>query len=139
MRGNAELHEVAKALDAERASLREDISRLSAQSLSLDCVKDNPITFKHLTGLSNYERFQALVRYSEGKVRRLKWWRGTVTVRKACNAGGAQRRSFNGERKLSIEQQFYYVLVRLRSSPSVMEMALRCGIPRLMFSRMFTT
>ena len=41
--------------------------------------------------------------------------------------------------KLSIEEQFFTVLVHLRTAPSVMEMARRCSRSPSYFSKLFTT
>ena len=82
------------------------MAALRSQSLSLSEVKSCPVLFKHVTGLPNYETYAALLRYLAAKARRLKWWRGMVTLREVCAPGGQRRYQFKGERKLNTEEQF---------------------------------
>ena len=53
--------------------------------------------------------------------------------------GGQRRHQFKGERKLNTEEQFFSVLVRLRTAASTLEMSVRTGLSQSSFSKLFTT
>ena len=126
-------------LERENATLNAQLSVVRSQSMSLEVVKTDDERFKRLTGLPNYGFFAALVRYFEKKVRRLKWWRGFVTMKVLCTPSGAAKQATREySRRLSVEQ-FFAVLVRLRTALSVAEMAHQCGVSPSWFSSMFTT
>ena len=84
--------------------------------------------FKHYTGLPNTKVFYSLVRYLKPKGARLKWWRGLSTLQDVCKPGG-QKRSFRHYKcKLAVEQQFFWVLFRLRRGASVFSPVFHCCI-----------
>ena len=131
--------QLLKELLEENAALRQEVAALKAQSLSLSAVKDRAALFKHMTGLPNYATFKVLLRYLESKARRLKWWRGMVTLREVCSPGGKHRHVYKGERKLNLDEQFFAVLVRLRTGASTLEMSVRTGLSQSSFSKLFIT
>eukprot|EP00117_Sycon_ciliatum_P003152 scpid97709/ scgid8066/ len=67
-------------------------------------------------------------------------WRGLSTLRQ-LHATGPQRRSSARAQspKIGYEDQFFYVLVRLRRNVSELELAHRLGVHESSVSRMFTT
>lgn len=123
----------------EVSILRCDLKDAQGKLLSLDNAKKDPGMFKHLTGLPNHETFSVLLTYLDRKARRLKWWRGLTTIKEVCRPGGGVWRPHKTERKLSVEEQFFAILVRLRTGASLIEMATRLGISKQSFSRMFIT
>ena len=113
-RGYPALAEYVERLEQENATLTAQLSVVRSQSMSLEVVKTDDEWFKCLTGIPNYGVFAALVRYFEKKVRRLKWWLGFVIMKELCTPSGAAKRATREySRRLSVEQEFFAVLVRL--------------------------
>ena len=128
------------ALRAESDDLRRFSESLFQKSITLDSLRDDPEKFKHFTGLTNYGVFCALVRYLTPKAKHLRWWRGESTLVTICQPDAEGRsRLARREHKLSIEEQFFLVLVRLRTGASTLEMAHRAGISTSYFSKLYTT
>ena len=60
-------------------------------------------------------------------------------MRLLCAAGKAAQSERGYEHRLSVDEQFFAVLVRLRTNVSVRELSRRLKITQSSFSRMFTT
>ena len=140
--GDPEVARRMEQLQQENDSLRSDLRKLKSCSVSLAALKGDDEKFKHFTGLPNYAVFRALLRYLTRKAKRLVWWRGSQTaqaVRKYRSGTAARRLGRPKIMRLSLEQQFFLVLRRLRTAASVVELSHSAGIPRSQFSKMFTT
>ena len=62
-----------------------------------------------------------------------------VTLWKVRAPGGQRQHQFKGECKLNTEEQFFAVLVRLRTAASTLEMSVRTGLSQSSFSKLYTT
>ena len=135
------VQELVGRLESRAEELEWQMRHLRLRSVSLESLKGNDKLFKHYTGLPKFSTFEALVRYLTPKARRLRWWRGLVT-RKRLLFGVAFGKQGDREyqpMKLSIAEQFFAVLVRLRRAASVQEMAQRNDMSNSSFSKLFTT
>ena len=125
---------------ARIASLEADVAFLRQRSVSLASLTEaTKGEFKTYTGVVNKEVFYALTRYLDRKAKRLKWWRGLSTLKTLSQPGGQKRASRKYACKLSVEEQFFWTLFRLRPGSSVVMSAKLAGISTSTFSKMFTT
>ena len=123
-------------LEETVAGLQGELRKTKKLLISLDSVKDDDDMFKHVTGLPNYATFKALMDYFAPKAKYMKWWRGQVTMQ---GRGKGKQREVKSFIKLTLEEQFFAILVRLRTAVSVKEISHRCDISISSFSKMFTT
>ena len=128
-----------RTLEKENAVLRDQVEDLKQRMTTIENLKDDDSSFSAATGLPNYGVFKALANYLSPKASRLMWWRGKETVRRLCAAGKAAHSERGYEHRLSVDEQFFAVLVRLRTNVSVRELSRRLKITQSSFSRMFTT
>lgn len=119
--------------------LEEEVASLRGKSISLENISlaDNT-TFKRYTGLPNVKVFKALVKYLKPKVSRLKWWRGPSTLDDMSTP--SQRRATRQYLcTLSVAEQLFFVLFRLRTGSDVTIVAHVAGCSASTFSKLFTT
>ena len=129
-----------ESLQHELARVKQEYDELSSRCVHLSAIKDNQVKFKHFTGLPNYGTFSALFCFLEPKASRLKVWRGQSTLREVCASGPVRRGSLPAHlRKVSLDDQFFVVLLRLRTAPSELQLAHCLGIYESTFSRIFIT
>ena len=129
-----------ESLQHELARVKQEYDELSSRCVHLSAIKDNQVKFKHFTGLLNSGTFSALFCYLEPKASRLKVWRGQSTLREVCASGPVRRGSSRAHlRKVSLEDQFFVVLLRLQTAPSELQLAYCLGIHESTFSRIFIT
>ena len=111
---------------------------LKSRVRTVENLKDNDEDFSAAAGLPSYAIFKAILKFLSPKAKRMTWWRGKATTRRLFHAG--RRRLYNGHaRRLIIEEQFFAVLVRLRTATLVRELFRRLKISHSSFSIMFTT
>ena len=125
-------------------SIAEHVSDLVSRSLTIEALKDDASKSKHYTGLPNYEVFCVLCEYLKPKALRLRWWRGSETMQALCKPCKESKKSKTACQrqarcKLSVEEQFFLVPVRLRTSASVLDLSHRASISPSTFSKLFTT
>ena len=119
--------------------LEEEVASLRGKSISLENISlaDNT-TFKRYTGLPNVKVFKALVKYLKPKVSRLKWWRGPSTL-DDMSAPSQRRATRQYLCTLSVAEQLFFVLFRLRTGSDVTIVAHVAGCSASTFSKLFTT
>ncbi|XP_078658190.1 uncharacterized protein LOC144903679 [Branchiostoma floridae x Branchiostoma belcheri] len=122
------------ALHKTVQQLQEENSQLKKKVFSLDTIKDSDKEFQVRTNLPNYGVFSSICEYlktvSNG---RLKYWRGQET-------DIDRERSRTGrERTLTFEEEFFLVLVKLKSGDFNQEIASKFGISESQVSKIFTT
>ena len=121
-----------QSLKKQVSSLQSQVKDLKSRMTSLEALKENDADFYAATGLPNYSVFQALEKYFRSKAERMIWWREDESP--------VRKRIYNlRKRRISIEDQFFAVLVRIRTATSVRELARRLNIKRSFFSIMYTT
>ena len=97
---------------------------------------------RYYTGLPSYGSFVALAEYLEPKALHLQSWRGgSETGISSANEGDLQQRGSNSRcfASLSIANQLFAVLIRLRRGLESLCVCVRFGISETTYSRMFTT
>lgn len=121
----SELNSKVKVLAKETACLNR---RLFCVENLMTC--DEKAQF--YTGLPNIATFKALFSYFEPKASEMTYWQGNeTTVRTHKNKGPS--------RKLSLENEFFAVLVRLKLGLLVEDIANRFDISVSLFSKIFNT
>ncbi|CAG2195824.1 unnamed protein product [Mytilus edulis] len=99
----------------------------------METLLTNDENVQFYTGLPNIATFNALLEYLRPKAERLTYWRGkqTSTTGHIGNRGRV--------RSLSIDNEFFAVLVRLRLGLLVEDIAARFAISKTHFSKLFNT
>ena len=92
------------------------------------------------TGMPTYDSFLALVEYLEPKALQLRAWRGTETNTNS-NIEGTQQRGVSSRcfTYLSVANQLFAVLIRLRRGLESLDVCTRFKISETTYSRMFST
>ena len=129
-----------RKLQEENQRLKDQSCSLLAKSISLEAVKGDDEMFSACTGLPDHQVFQSLCEYLQPKAERMLRWRGKATA-KQLQAGAAKQEneSRSYDRLLTVEEEFFAVLYRLRTGASVRFVARQLGINQAQFSFMFTT
>ena len=108
------------ALYQKVAYLEEENNELRSRCLSLESIKDDNKKFQCFTGLPNYATFKALFDYLDAvALQNKKNWRGSVMESKSPSAG---KRGVSA--KLTLEEEFFMVLTRLRCGLTLADLAL---------------
>ncbi|XP_019636876.1 PREDICTED: uncharacterized protein LOC109479363 [Branchiostoma belcheri] len=125
-------------LRVEMEEMKAEVEKLKKACLRLDNIKDNNDKFRFWTGFPNYGTFQALFEYLKPKAAGMKYWRGGATL---DSEHYSYRYSMKpGQRRtLTLEEEFFAVMVRLRVGLLVKDIAARFLISESTFSRLFTS
>ena len=129
-------------LERENVRLKDEVQRLTEvdsrqkNSFSLDDVKSNPKAFRFYTGFTNYETFK-LIFDSFGPAVNNLIYHGTNANPANINSPEYVKRG--PKRTLTAEQEFFYVLVRLRLGLLEEDISFRAGISCSQFSRIWIT
>lgn len=115
------------------AELEEQNDCLQSRSLNLDNLKNNDRQFQTFTGFPSYSTFKALFDYLDCiALDKKKNWRGSSMQAKASSTRQTQA-------KLTLEEELFMVVVRLRLGLTLTDSALRFGVSESTISRIFTT
>lgn len=115
------------------AELEEENDYLKKRCLSIESIMLDDKKFQFFTGFPNYSTFKALFDYLDSvALHKKKNWRGAET--KVGTAGGRGVKS-----KLTLEEEFFMVLIRLRVGLTLTDLAHRFGLNESSVSRIFTT
>ncbi|XP_078660785.1 uncharacterized protein LOC144905167 [Branchiostoma floridae x Branchiostoma belcheri] len=113
--------------------LEKENSQLKQRVFSLDTVKECDKDFQRYTNLPNFAVFSAVSDYLKKICKgHLKYWRGQETDCTPTKRSGR-------ERSLSFEEEFFLVLVKLKSGDFNQQIAGRFGISTSQVSKIFTT
>lgn len=126
------LHEKVQQLEDEKTYYRE-------RCLVLEDVKCNDKKFQFWTGFPNYGTFKALYDYLDSVwLKNKRNWRGKDTTE---TAAGEDTQFFKKgpSSKLSLEEEFFMVVVRLRVGLTINDLSLRFGLSVGSVSKIFTT
>ena len=138
----------ARILELERAnvSLTEKVDRLTEGNTPinskpksrflLDDIKSNPKSFRFYTGLTDYETFK-IIFDSFGPAAGILVYHGTKANPENIDTPEYNKRG--PKRALTAEQEFFYVLVKLRLGLLEEDIAFRVGISCSHFSRICIT
>ena len=134
-----ELTKENELLKAENEKLKEECAWLRKEcndvTFGSHWIKEDDKCTRFYTGLPTYAVFILLCNFLRGKAENLKAWQGEKTTTPATNVRVGPRPWKN----MSVENQFFSVLVRLRLGVSGADVAARFGMPEGSYSRLFST
>ena len=121
------------------AALQEQLEYFEGKKFSLDKIKDDNDAMSFYTGFQNYGTFISVFEYLESKASRLQYWRGQTD----SNSDPKQYQTQGGrpgpKRKLSLKEEFFMVLIRLKVGLFVRDLSERFEISQSQVSKTFTT
>ena len=124
-------------LKAKIDYLSTELKNYKAREFTYDKIKDDSSAVKFYTGFPNSASFEAVLRYFEPKIKNMHYWTGSKTLDKDTSL---QKSSKPGrKRKLSLQQEFFMVLIRLKVGIFIQDIADRFDISPGHFSKIFTT
>ncbi|XP_069109721.1 uncharacterized protein [Argopecten irradians] len=132
------LHVNLETVSNTVTDLKEQLAYFESNRFGLHKIKDDPNAMQFYTGFQNYGVFQSVFEYLEPKAKNLQYWRGTGETSEPKlyqTHGGKPGR----KRKLSLQDEFFMVLIRLKVGLFVHDIADRFEISQGQFSKIFTT
>ena len=102
-------------------------------------LEGNDKLTRFYTGMPTYESFMAFSNYLEPKALHLQAWRGSETSDDRSTESSLQRKPFRCFSSLSVCNQMFAVLIRLRRGLESLDVCTRFKISEATYSRMFTT
>ncbi|XP_028410619.1 uncharacterized protein LOC114533309 [Dendronephthya gigantea] len=108
---------------------------LRSRCLILAQLKHDDSSFQFWTGFPNYGSFSALFQYLECALVNKRNWRGSDLLRKV----NVTERKRGAPSKLSLEEEFFMVLIRLRLGLTLTDLASRFMLSEGNISKIFTT
>lgn len=129
----------SKTVDCQNSDMEQKILELEKQNevlkskqLRLENIKDNDDKFQFYTNLPNYSIFTALCSYLKCRIKPtgVNYWRGKST------SGGASK---GPERKFSVEEEIFIVLVKLKTGNFNEDLAQTFATSTAHISRLFST
>ena len=120
--------------DKNIEDLRHENSLLRSKLLRIENIKDDDVKFQFYTNLPNYKVFTALSDYLKTRTNgNMCYWRGETT-----NFEG-KAQSKGPDRKLSFEEEFFIVLVKLKTGNFNEDLSHIFDISKGQVSRLFST
>ena len=127
-----DLHKKEKTLQDENLLLQNEIS---SHKFTVDRFKHNKEHFKFYTRFESYELFKAVLNFIQPAADKLYYWGNTskenLTMENSSKLGR--------KRKLSTEEEFFLVLVRLRGGFPLEDLGIRYQISTSNISRILIT
>ena len=127
-------------LNKETCSLNTTVQELKSKTFSLVKIKDDPNAVRFYTGFENYGALIAVFKCLEPKASRMHFWQGTDK----CKDGTIKYQNQNvnkpgRKRKLSLLEEFFIVLVRLKTGMFLLDLKERFDVSVSLISKTFTT
>ncbi|XP_052213655.1 uncharacterized protein LOC127832288 isoform X2 [Dreissena polymorpha] len=121
---------IIKTLKDKVTDLSKERTELKRRVFSSSNMLHSNDQVQFYTGLPNLETYNALFNYLQPKALNLTYWRGKSMTKTHSRLGGT---------KLSLEEQFFMTLVRLRLNLSVEDLSDRFGVSVGTISSVFNT
>lgn len=118
------------AMQATIERLEAKVAHLEAMRLGLDTIRGQPKNCMYYTGLPQFSVFQCLFNFFEPRASKMTYWHGD----KKRNEKAKGR-----PREMDLIDEFFMVLVRLRTGMAGKEIARNFGISEGQVSKVFTT
>ena len=146
-----EMSKKIKLLSDEIFALKEQINAINlefeefkSRHFSLDSIKNDPSAVKFYTGFPNYESLISVFKYFEPKFQRVHYWTGpktfeTIKEQLQYQSADMFRSKPGRKRTLSLLEEFFIVLLRLKVGLFVGDIADRYHISSGHVSKIFTT
>ena len=106
------------------------------QHFSVECFKNNDNLFRFYTGVKDYETFKILLDFFMPAAKNLVYYGSKTDVERLIFDDVVKR---GPKRSLSLEQEFFLVLVSLRLGLLGVDLATRAGMSQSQMSRIFIT
>ena len=135
---NPELIEIIRELQEKVTSLEKDNLKLRERMITLDDIQRSEKLCSFYTGFPNYGTFKALFDYLKDAAVTKRNWRGGETANKSHFSDGFQRKP-GPNSKLTLEEEFLIVMIRLKVGLFQKDLALRFGLSEATISRVFTS
>ncbi|CAN7945077.1 unnamed protein product [Ixodes hexagonus] len=126
----AKMQQANLDLQVDRDSLQAKVTNFEARQLGLHIIRENPKQCIFYTGLPEFSVFDALFEYLEPRAAKMAYW---LNEKKA--GGEAKGRA----REMHLIDEFFMVLVRLRTGMAGREVARNFGISEGQLSKVFAT
>ena len=127
------------AVETKISMLEKRLKDRTEISVETVLMGNDKIT-RFYTGMPTYDTFLALVEYLEPKALQLRSWRSGETSTSNTMDGSHQKGSFSRcITSLSIANQLFAVLIRLRRGLDSLDVCIRFKISETTYNRMFTT
>ncbi|CAN7978992.1 unnamed protein product [Ixodes persulcatus] len=117
-------------LQSENERLQEKVEVLQATQLRVETIREDPKSCMYYTGLPEFSVFHELYKFFEPRAARMTYWHGD-----AKTDGDIKRRTG----KLDLRDEFFMVLVRLRTGMAGRELSRNFSITEAHVSKVFTT
>ena len=146
-----EMSKKIKLLSDEISALKEQINAINlefeefkSRHFSLDRIKNDPSAVKFYTGFPNYESLISVFKYFEPKFQRVHYWTGpktfeTIKEQLQYQSADMFRSKPGSKRSLSLLEEFFIVLLRLKVVLFLGDIADRYHISSGHVSKIFTT
>jgi len=135
---NPELIEIIRELQEKVTSLEKDNLKLRERMITLDDIQRSEKLCSFYTGFPNYGTFKALFDYLKDAAATKRNWRGGETANKSHFSDRFQRKP-GPDLKLTLEEEFLIVMIRLKVGLFQKDLALRFGLSEATISRVFTS
>ncbi|XP_033726625.1 uncharacterized protein LOC117341433 [Pecten maximus] len=114
------------------------LSEFEINQFSYEKIKEDSKAMQFYTGFQNKGIFESVFLYLEKKAEKLQYWRGQseVSETKLYQSKGSKP---GQKRKLSLKEEFFIVLLRLKVGLFVRDISERFNISQGQFSKVFTT
>ena len=134
------LYQEVQDLKAQIKSLQEENKELKERLFSLEKLKSDDSAVRFYTGFPNFATLLDVFHYFQPKLEHITYWRGTATPLNPAKSDKYCPSSKPGaKRKLSLLEEFVFVLMRLKVGLFLNDLADRFGISVAQASKIFTT
>ncbi|XP_077994916.1 uncharacterized protein LOC144448523 [Glandiceps talaboti] len=133
-----EYYAYLKFLETQNHLLREVNELYFSRLLTISTIKDDNIQMKFWTGFPNFAIFCAIFEYLESKAVNLQYWRGGKDKHTHFHKIHDSNKP-GPDRKISLQDEFFIVMVRLRVGLFTRDLAKRVGVSESTISRIFVT
>ncbi|XP_033730955.1 uncharacterized protein LOC117320435 [Pecten maximus] len=121
------LQKEIEKLSTQINDMEDQLNEYKGNRFSIEKIKDDPKAMLFYTGFINYSVFESILKYLSPKAEKLRYWRGKGEDI-GLNNDARQNEKQRPARKLSIEEEFFMILVRLKVGLFVRDIADRFGI-----------
>ncbi|KAM7295722.1 hypothetical protein ISCGN_020994 [Ixodes scapularis] len=126
----AKMQQMMLHLQSENKRLQETVEALQATQLRVETILEDPKSCMYYTGLPEFSVFDELYKFLEPRAARMTYWHGDTKT-----DGEMKRRTG----KLDLRDEFFMVLVRLRTGMAGRELSRNFNITEAHVSKVFTT
>ncbi len=135
-----EMHKLTIEFENKEKQLQDQVSRLEQvvndNKFSIDRFKHNQAQFKFYTGFDSYDLFRAVLDFLEPSASSLNYWGSNTNTDNKTDPNSLKR---GPQRRLTAEEEFFLLLVRLRNAFPLEDLSIRFGISTSHISRILIT